>query len=248
MHLLPPDSVFNLTILFIFIIFLLGFAVLLASIYGFLSKWLRLLKEDEISGATAIKQNSYKQAAEILDKARKESLKIIAETNMRSRDVLGLIDNLAKESKRSLNLSLDTLAAKHEEALQKTSNELLSNYQDIIEKQKQESISVLDKVSSNIEKNADLQVDEFEDALERKTIEVEKLVEDKLDASYKKVEGEIAVFRDAQLKKATESIYDILHQVSIKVFGKVLSVEDHEDIVMQALNDAKNGNFFKPTN
>ena len=40
------------------------------------------------------------------------------------------------------------------------------------------------------------------------------------------------------------TIYDILQDVSKRVLGEALSMEDHQDLVLQALEEAKQKNVF----
>ncbi len=88
------------------------------------------------------------------------------------------------------------------------------------------------------------EVKEFADTLHKETIESQQIVEQKVQEEYKKVEGEIKQYKDEQMAKIEESIYDILHDVSHKVMGKALSLKDHEALVLEALEEAKRSNVI----
>jgi hypothetical protein len=53
------------------------------------------------------------------------------------------------------------------------------------------------------------------------------------------MEEELAVYKAERMKKVDEKIFEILRDVAAKAIGKALSLEDHEDIVVKALEDAK---------
>jgi hypothetical protein len=62
--------------------------------------------------------------------------------------------------------------------------------------------------------------------------------------AYKKMEDEVEAYKVERLKKVDERIFDLLKDASVKAIGKLLSPEDHEDVVIKALEDAKRENVL----
>jgi hypothetical protein len=58
------------------------------------------------------------------------------------------------------------------------------------------------------------------------------------------MEKELEVYKAERLKKVDEKIFEILKDASTKAIGKSLSLEDHEDVVIKALEDAKRENVL----
>ena len=128
MNFLPTETLFNISVLAFLVILLLAFAGLLISIYGFLSKWLRFLQQQNISGSAKIRQDAYNEAAKILADARTKSMGIVSDATTRAQTSISAIEKLSSESKTLLNTELDKLAQVQADALKTSSQELLNYY------------------------------------------------------------------------------------------------------------------------
>ncbi len=244
MNFLPNETLFNIAILVFLVILILAFAGLLISVYGFLSKWLRLLQQQDISGSDKIKQDAYNEAARILDDARAKSMGIVSEATHRAQTSISAIEKLSSESKSLLSTELDELAKAQAGALKTSSLELLESYKTALTKQQEESIQSLEEASGAVEKELLQEVDEFKETLKEETADIHAKVEEKVLAEYAKVEQELDSYKTRRTKEIDETIYDILQDVSKRVLGEALSMEDHQDLVLQALEEAKQKNVF----
>ncbi|OGV92497.1 hypothetical protein A3B57_01685 [Microgenomates group bacterium RIFCSPLOWO2_01_FULL_47_10] len=223
MYILPTDSVFNIAILVLLILLLLGLALLLIAIHNFLSKWIGFLQADKVSGAT-----------ELVDSARRKSLKLVQEANSKAQVILAQAGDISEESKTNIDRALQELATKQEDILNQTSIEL-----------KDIGLHTIENAAKEIEKGVLAEVSQFEDIVHKETVESEKLVEEKVNKDYQKVKEEIQKYRDEEMAKIDQSVFNILKDVSTQVLGHALSMEGHRDLVLEALEEAKKRNLFE---
>jgi len=223
MYILPTDSVFNIAILVLLILLLLGLALLLIAIHNFLSKWIGFLQADKVSGAT-----------ELVDSARRKSLKLVQEANSKAQVILAQAGDISEESKTNIDRALQELAAKQEDILNQTSVEL-----------KDIGLHTIENAAKEIEKGVLAEVSQFEDIVHKETVESEKLVEEKVNKDYQKVKEEIQKYRDEEMAKTDQSVFNVLKDVSTQVLGHALSMEEHRDLVLDALEEAKKRNLFE---
>jgi len=223
MYILPTDSVFNIAILVLLILLLLGLALLLIAIHNFLSKWIGFLQADKVSGAT-----------ELVDSARRKSLKLVQEANSKAQVILAQAGDISEESKTNIDRALQELATKQEDILNQTSVEL-----------KDIGLHTIENAAKEIEKGVLAEVSQFEDIVHKETVESEKLVEEKVNKDYQKVKEEIQKYRDEEMAKTDQSVFNVLKDVSTQVLGHALSMEEHRDLVLDALEEAKKRNLFE---
>ena len=72
----------------------------------------------------------------------------------------------------------------------------------------------------------------------------ERLTDQGLEEWRRTLKEEIEKKKEIGLKRVEESIYRILFFVSKEVLGKSINLEDHQDLVVRALDDAKRQGFF----
>ena len=184
------------------------------------------------------------EAEKILDDAREKSMQIISQATSKAQNSLGSIEKLSSESKSLLTSELDGLVRTEAENLKSASQELINFYKTSLTKQQQENIAEFAQASQEVEQELDKEMDEFRDTLHEETVEMREKVEAKSEAEYQKIEKELELYKARRLKVLDETIYDILHDVSKQVFGEALSMEEHQELVMKALEEAKQNNVF----
>lgn len=244
MNFLPNATLLNVILLIFLLLFVLIFSLFLLHIYRFLSKWLLLLHREKVSGAERIKDRAHTEALSILDEARNKALKIISDASAKADKALDAVDDLSSDSKKQLSEQMKTMVDQQEAILKNTSAEFLGTYKDVLQKQKQESLKSLEDASSKVESEIISEVGAFKDLLEAETIGTTKAVQEKVAKEYQEIEKELSLYKNRKLKEIDENIYDIITNVTKKVLGESLSIEDHQELIIKALEEAKRDNIF----
>lgn len=222
-----------------FSIFVLGIA-LVVLILGY-EKVLHSLHLAE-EAKRDLSKDFYSKRENILEDARRKALSIIEEANLASAHMLSQTHDFHTKSEQVLKNQVDTLLKQQNDILEKNSLELLKQYGLALENLEQKNINLFQKVSQDVERDAGAELKNFKEVLEKETFTAQKIVGQKIEEQYKKVEEELVVYRTERLKHIDESIYKILMDVSKMVLSKTLRVEDHEQLVLDALDQAKKQN------
>ena len=86
---------------------------------------------------------------------------------------------------------------------------------------------------------------DFKKMLAEITISQEEEAKRKIENVYQAMLVEVEKARDERLQKLGEEIFNILTSVSLRVLGKSLSVSDHEQLILEALEKAKKEGVFR---
>ena len=64
-------------------------------------------------------------------------------------------------------------------------------------------------------------------------------LQEKINEEYQKLEAEVKKEKEKKFKELDNNIYKVVQDVSKKVIGRAISVSEQEDLVIDALNNAK---------
>ena len=217
--------------------FVLG--VLVISYERILQKTHRLKKDYE-----ALSLHLNERSARVFEEARKKALSIIEEANSKSGQIISSLKSFENKSDDDLKELTDSLSEEQRKVLEERSDDLIKSYQQALNELRQKNIDLFKNISKDIEGDAVSEIKDFRQILEKETFASQKVVSGKIEEEYKKIEEELQKYKAEKLKEVDDSIYKILIAVSKRVIGKSLSVEDHTELVIQALEKAKKENFF----
>lgn len=220
MHIEP--IVFFALIIDIFILSLSLGAIVIA--YTKTVRKLQALHEEK----STTQKDLLKKSDLILEEAREKALKIIENAN--------LFDD---STKKLFDQELKRISEGQVKTLEKLSYDLLNVYQKELADLKENNIKTMNIISKDIESATIAELKDFKEILKMETFASQKIVEGKIEEDYKIVEKEIVDYKTERIKKIEDEIYNIIQNVSKEVLGKTLSREEHEQLVMDALEKAK---------
>jgi len=164
----------------------------------------------------------------ILEEAREKALKIVSDANL-----------FEDSTKKLFEQELKRTAESQAKTLEKLSYDFLSVYQKELTDLKENNIKMMINISKDIENSVIAELKDFREILKKETFASQKIVEGKIEDAYKIAQKEIEDYRAERLKKVEDQIYEIIQNVSKVVLGKTLSLEEHEQLVMDALEKAR---------
>lgn len=77
------------------------------------------------------------------------------------------------------------------------------------------------------------------DILNNISKDIVSMLKQKAEEDYSKVKKELEEYKGERLKKIDENIYNLLLDVSKETIGKALTFEDHQELILEALDKAK---------
>ena len=116
-------------------------------------------------------------------------------------------------------------------------DEARSNFND-------ELIKTLANISKNISDEALRDIDAFRKAMFVETVRAKELIGRRVEAQFEQVESQVQAYKRQRLEKADEEVTKMLAEISRKVLAKALSQDEHRELVIQALEEAKKKHVF----
>src|SRR3989344_5881574 len=105
-------------------------------------------------------------------------------------------------------------------------------------------LNKLNNISNYIERRLNEEADNFRIALETETIGTQQAVAKKINDKYARLEQELEEYKKHRWEEIESKLAEIIKQVSQKVLGKSLGVQEHSDLIIQALEEAKRKNVI----
>lgn len=206
-------------------IFILSFALIVIVVsYGKMMKKIHFYQKEE----QGLKKQMHDKADEIIEEAREKAHKIISEAHFTK--------NKAKDA---FEQSLSVASQNQIKDFENVSQDFLNLYKKELNLIKSQTAEIVRKMSKDVEKDILKDLKGFKEILKKETIASQKIVGEKIEEDYKNVEQEVQVYKKEQLKKVEDHIYSVLQAVSKLVIGRALSTEEHERLIIDALNRAK---------
>ena len=100
------------------------------------------------------------------------------------------------------------------------------------------------EIAIEFKNEAVIELARFKKELEEKIINVEGAAEKVLDSEYEEIKVEIERYRTSKMAQIDATAREILTDVTKKVMGKSIDLRAHEDLVIEALENAKRQNLF----
>lgn len=173
------------------------------------------------------------QKTQIIEEGRRQAGLIIADAQTKAAKLVGEAGTFSDQTKQILEIEL-----------KKTQAAELDYYRKALEEIQKGAVATLGGIPKDVK---DVVVKEIDAVRASLSLEIQKAQQETrqmLAASYKKMEEEVEAHKKERLKKIDEKIFEILKIVATRAIGKSLSFEDHEDVVIKALEDAKRENVL----
>lgn len=109
------------------------------------------------------------------------------------------------------------------------------------------SVSLDEKIKKSVQESYEKALQKELGKLNEKNInilnsvskDIVSMLKQRADEDYSKVKQELEEYKKERLKEIDENIYELLLSVSKETIGKTLSLEDHQELIIKALEDAK---------
>lgn len=217
-------------------VFILGFSLAVVTVF-----FVRNMKKMQARELEKSKIDSHlqKKAADLLDEAQEKASAILEKAQTKSLELINAAQFYNNETKHVFEDQLKAARENQADEFNHTSQEFLESYKKAVEELKSDDIKDLHNISKDIEKDAQRQVGDFANIIEEETVQAQKIIEEKIEAEYKKVREEVDHYKTTQMAKIDDQIYAIIKKVTEEAIGKGLNIQEHEQMVVDALDKAK---------
>lgn len=172
------------------------------------------------------------------------------------------IQSLFKDTQVRLQSIIDTASAASKQMLTSTeffTNKQLKTFEDEVNKSAQLYLNLYQRTLENLEKETVKEIKAIPEILRRDmaqqlssvtvgfkadVVKIAQEIRNSLNSAYKNIEIDIEQYKKARLTQVDKSIADIILQIARKVLVKEINRDEHEKLVMKALEDAKKSGMF----
>lgn len=176
---------------------------------------------------------------ELIAQEQTDYEKIITAAQSRAAEIIGTVTKISNTSEDALNKALLELSAREKEMVAGKSQEFLKAYQAQLNQIASDSINEFKNISKDILTNIDSHFNTLKELMSEQTSESQKIAEKKIAGEYEELKLSLAQYKQDQLKKIDNDIYEILLNISKIAFGRGLSLVNQEELVKKAFEEAK---------
>ena len=170
---------------------------------------------------------------------REDMVKIIAAARAKAEELVGSVHLSTDQIRSSFEERLAKLSESQQQAFTQDTAGFLEVYKKDLAGVQEEQLRTMRMVLKSMEEAALTELRNFKTLVANETSAAQKVVEKKIEDDYIKLKGELETYRRAQMGQIDEKIYQLVAAVSKRVLGKAISLQEHQTLVMEALEDAK---------
>ena len=191
-----------------------------------------------------LKSEIGKKNAELLDETRNRAIKIIEEANSKAIDIIKNANVFITASNSNLNTNLANTASSQIKTFELLTSDFTKSYLSALNDLKAKNLEIFQNISKNIEISTLSEIKKYKEVVGQETVDSEKMVKQKMEHEFSLARKEIDQYRADQIKKINDGIYSIIQRVTESVLGKAISLSQHEELIINALEKAKKEGVF----
>jgi F0F1-type ATP synthase membrane subunit b/b' len=180
--------------------------------YRILNKFYNLKEEDK-----KLKILRDQKAQQLLELAQIKYQEIISGAHTKAQEIIGEAEIFKSESREEFKKEL--LAASKRES---------EDFKAMLLAVRQESV-----------KAVSTELTSFRATLQEDLTREQSGLHERVEEEYKIAKSQVEVYKASLVTRVDESIYEIVKAISEKVMRRSLRLEEHEDLIIQALEEAK---------
>lgn len=135
-----------------------------------------------------------------------------------------------------------------QDRLQKTLNEATQtyakSYQDALAKTQNISATMLHNISNDIKKGVVGEIDVFRNSLQQEVVKSKDEIRKAIAEAFQKADSEVESYKKARMQQVDKEILVMVRRVAEKVLAKEIGIDEHEKLVLKALEEAKKQGIF----
>lgn len=191
------------------------------------------------------KDDVFQKNADLLSETRIKALKIIDDANNQALDIVNKVTLSTDSASENFKSEISHASSAQIKEFEKVTSDFITLYSKILQDLKIKNIELFQNISKDIEVNTSEEIKNFKETIQKSTSLFQNEVKKKVDADYEISKKEIESYKKAELAKIDSEIYLFLEKVAKIVFGKTISLSEHEDLIEESLEKAKKEGVFK---
>ena len=154
----------------------------------------------------------------------------------------------AQEKARAIISEAATYSSKSKEEfsaeVKRATGAQMASFEAALNEAKTQAAQTFGSISNEVGKEVQAQIELLRSALSTQITASQEEAKKAVADAYKKVELEVDAYKKVREKQVDERIFEVLEETTSKVLGKAISISDHEELVIKALEEAKSQNVL----
>lgn len=191
-------------------------------------------REDMLSkNSHELLEHAHHRATVLLARTTEVSEKMLLQSDFLHNDIQAKVDNAMAQIIENNKKMLDSQTGVFDKSYSEDLVQLRSQYVTQIQ-------SVIGEIRTSTEK----EIKDFMNVIMKETISAQNYMGTKINEEFETSQKEIAAYKEEQFKKIDESVKAAIVSISQKVLGKAIPMDQHEKLVLDALEQAKREGMF----
>jgi F0F1-type ATP synthase membrane subunit b/b' len=195
--------------------------------------------------ARKTKKDAEDLAAQKLEQATMQATAMVQEASTKAGEMLSKSTVVSEQFNQAIENELREISQQHAANLEQAAFKYIAAYQEMSQNAQEEYQLTLHEASKALSVEAKQTLDLFNSFLKDQTINYEKSIEHRIEELRQAAKQEIALYKETELKKVDAGIEKVLLAVSRDVLGKSITLQDHHNLILHALKNAKLEGFFE---
>lgn len=162
----------------------------------------------------------------VLEKAQQKSEAILEDAHIKARDIINKADEFLVKQQEVLSKDLEKVNDIYVKEYQKQLASIIST-----------SAKVLENVPNDVKTFMVQAVDDFRVALSQEVAKAQSETSKAMQDAYKKAQEDIDKYKEVRMRQIDASAAELVAVVTRKVLGKEISTDEHEKLVVKALEE-----------
>ncbi|OGV90337.1 hypothetical protein A2783_04215 [Microgenomates group bacterium RIFCSPHIGHO2_01_FULL_45_11] len=226
---MPNNLSFSLYLPSLLALIITGLSIWLIYSYLKLLRHYQSLKTDTSNLTNSVDVKTQK----LWQEAQKEAHQIIAAAQANAAKIISDTQIISQEAKDRLDAELARITF-----------EQTSQYQRVLTDLRTEVREAVTRLMKESHQQAIAETEAFHQSLKEEVARSRETVKTALTTFAKGLEDEIELYRQQRLQAIDKNIFELVDSVTRRTLNKVLTKEEHEQIVIDALETAKKEGFF----
>lgn len=184
------------------------------------------------------------EAEKLLLQARKDALGIVAGAEKKASELLTSAKSVISISQSTLKNALEEYFVQEFKTLNQLSEEVKRAHGLALEASEEAYRRSMENVAEEVANESRQGIITFLQFLKEKRDREENIMKTRLEEWSLSAKKEIEKHQKETMRKIEESVFSIIYFVSKEVLGKALSAREHQELILNALGEAKKEEFF----
>lgn len=201
------------------------------------------LSERSLRKAKLEREKSFERAKKLIEDSQTQSLQLLKEANKKAHKILEQANLVNNESHQVFNDGIESITHATYENLRNLSSLFIDEYKKEIQQESRSGIDELHSISSDVKKTLQSEMGKLEDFVASQTLDIRKDMESKMSEAVTKADREVESYIQTKKRIINENIIKITEQILAEILGKVVSVKDQEEYILNTVGDVIENEF-----